>query len=101
MRFMVERDEPGRPLALMAVVIDDAVCLIRLAVACSHEARAALHDHVVQILIEQGVRYLLVEGVGPFGALGFPPEVQHYHHLLGCELRHLLARAARRRVTSI
>ena len=37
MTLMVARDQLGRPLALPAVVIDDAVCVIRLAPASSRE----------------------------------------------------------------
>ena len=95
MTLMVARDELGHPLALAAVVIDDAVCVIRLAPASSREARWALHDHLVQILIARGVRYLLGEGGGPFGALGFDTNVHHYQHLLGYELRHLRPRTSR------
>jgi hypothetical protein len=96
MTLMVARDEMGHALALAAVVIDDAVCVIRLAPASSREARWALHDHLVQILIARGVRYLLGEGGGPFGALGFDTNVHHYQHLLGYELRHLKPRTGRR-----
>lgn len=87
--LLAARDRLGRPLAAIAAVIDDAVCLIRVAVACSHDARWALHDHLVRMLIAQRVRYLLAEGGGPFGALGLDPNVHHYQHLLGYELRHL------------
>jgi hypothetical protein len=86
---MVARDEHGRPLAYAAAIIDDTVCLIGSALATCHEARWALHDHLVRILIARRVRYLLAEGGGPFGALGFAVNVQHYQHLLGYELRHL------------
>jgi hypothetical protein len=86
----VARDEHGRPLAVAAAVIDDMVCLIELAVATSHEARWALHDYLVRILIARRVRYLLSEGGGLFGALGFTNNVQHYQHLLGYELRHVI-----------
>ena len=65
--LMVARDQSGRPLAVTAVVIDDTVCLIELAVASSHEARWALHDHLVQMLIGRGVTYLLADGGGRFG----------------------------------
>jgi hypothetical protein len=90
--LMVARDKRGRPQALAGVVIDDSVCLIVLAVAISHEARWALHDHLVRTLIARRVRYLVAEGGGPFGALGFTANVQHYQHLLGYELRHLIPR---------
>ena len=98
MTLVVARDRLGRPLALMAAVIDDAVCLIRLAVASSYEARWALHDHLVRIVIARGVKYLLGEGGGPFGALGFDANLLHYQHLLGYELRHLRPRTTRRRL---
>jgi hypothetical protein len=88
--LMVARDKCGRPLALAGVVIDDSVCLIVFAVAISHEARWALHDHLVRTLIARRGRYLLAAGGGPFGALGFTANVQHYQHLLGYELRHLI-----------
>lgn len=87
-------DQHGRPLAFAAAVIDDTVCLIRWARATCHEARWALHDHLVRILIARGVRYLLAEGGGPFGAVGFATTVQHYQHLLGYELRHLIPATA-------
>jgi hypothetical protein len=87
--LLVARDAHGRPLAMVGVVIDDMVCLIRFSVAGNHDARWALHDYLVQILIGRGVSYLVAEGGGPFGALGFSPGVQHYQHLLGYELRHL------------
>jgi hypothetical protein len=32
----------------------------------------------------------LGEGDGPLGALGYAPQVHHYQHLLGYELRHLV-----------
>ncbi len=85
----VARDEQGRPLAMAAVLIDDEVCLIKFAAATSHEARWALHDHIVRELIGRRVRYLMADGGGPFGALGFTSNVQHYQHLLGYELRHV------------
>jgi hypothetical protein len=88
--LMAARGKCGRPLALAGVVIDDSVCLIVFAVAISHEARWALHDHLVRTLIARRARYLLAEGRGPFGALGFTANVQHYQHLLGYELRHLI-----------
>jgi hypothetical protein len=92
--LLVARDEPGRPLAVAAAVIDDAVCLIEVALASSHEARWALHDYLVRILIARDVRYLLAEGNGPFGALGFAADLHHYQHLLGYQLRHLVPRTA-------
>jgi len=94
--FTVARDEHGRPLAIAAVVIDDMVCLINRAVATSHEARWVLHDHLVRLLIGRRVRYLLAEGGGAFGALGFETNVQNYQHLLGYELRHVIPAATGR-----
>jgi hypothetical protein len=96
MTLVVARDRSGRPLALAGAVIDDSVCLIRLAVASSHDARWALHDHLVRILIARGVKYLLGDGGGPFGALGLDANMHHYQHLLGYELRHLKPRTRRR-----
>lgn len=99
---MVARDERGAPLAIIAAVIDDMVCLMRVALATSHHARWALHDNLVRTLVDRGVRYLLAEGGGPFGAVGFATGVHHYQHLLGYELRHLIpsAEAASRRLTA-
>lgn len=94
----VARDEHGRPLAMVAAVIDETVCLIKHAVAVTHEARWALHNHLVRVLIARQVRYLLADGGGPFGALGFAANVRHYQHLLGYELRHVIL-AGRRRTT--
>jgi hypothetical protein len=90
--LFVARDRNGDPLAVAGVVVDEMVGLIRFAMASSHEARWALHDHIVRRLIDQHVRYLVAEGGGAFGALGFSAPVQHYQHLLGYELRHLNAR---------
>jgi hypothetical protein len=87
---LIARDRKGEPLAIAAVVIDRDVCLIQFAVASSHEARWALHDHLVGILIGRGAKYLLAEGGGPFGALGFAAELHHYQHLLGYQLLHLV-----------
>lgn len=92
--FAVARDGRGAPLAIILAEIDERVCLIHSAVASNHEARWALHDHLVQFLIARGVKYLLCEGGGPFGAVGFAPEVHHYQRLLGYELRHLVPRGA-------
>jgi len=86
----VARDPRGAPLALVAAAIDERICLIHAAVASNHEARWALHDHLVRFLIARGVKYLLCEGGGPFGALGFPPEIHHYQRLLGYEIRHVV-----------
>lgn len=87
---VVARDEDGRPVAIMTCVIDEVVCVITAAVAISREPRWALHDHLVRLLITRRVRYLLGDGEGPFGALGFTRSVQHYQHLLGYELRHVV-----------
>jgi hypothetical protein len=92
----VALDRSGEPLAISAVLMDDMVCLITFAVACNHDARWALHDHIVRTLIDRRVRYLVAEGGGAFGALGLSSSVQHYQHLLGYELRHLRPRMARR-----
>jgi hypothetical protein len=90
MTVAVARDQSGDTSGILAAIIDDSVCLISVAVAISHEARWALHDHLVRILIARRVRYLLAEGGGSFGALGFSKNVQHYQHLLGYELRHMI-----------
>jgi len=92
---LVARDAEGIPLAVTAVLIDDEVSLIRLAVASSHEARWSLHHHLVLNLIDRGVKYLLSEGEGPFGALGFTPDVQYYQRRLGYDLCHIIPRSAR------
>jgi hypothetical protein len=86
----VARSPSGRPLAMIAAVIDDTVCLIKVAVASSYDARWALHDHLVRMLIARGASYLVVEGGGPFGALGLTDQEQYYQRLLGYELRHLV-----------
>jgi hypothetical protein len=88
---LVARNELGNPLAYSGVVIDEVVCLMAHAGAISHEARWALHDYLVQILIARGVRYLIASDGGLFGALGYPANVQQYQHLLGYELRHVSA----------
>lgn len=88
--LMVARDKRGTPVAWTGVVLDESVCLITLAGATSHEARWALHDYLVRVLIARRTRYLLASGGGPFGALGYAASVQHYQHLLGYELRHLV-----------
>jgi hypothetical protein len=92
----VARDADGQPLAMAAALIDDTVCLIKHAVATSHEARWALHDYIVRLLIAREVRYLLADGGGTFGVLGFASNLQHYQHLLGYELRHVIPVGARR-----
>ena len=96
MTLVIARDRSGCPLAITAAVIDDAVCLMLVAVASSHDGRWALHDYLVRALIARGVRYLLAEGGGPFGALGFDANVQQYQRLLGYEVRHLTPRTSRR-----
>ncbi len=93
---VIARDDGGRPLAMAAALIDESVCLIKHAVATSHEARWALHDYLVRFLIARRVRCLLVDGGGPFGALGAGRNVQHYQHLLGYELRHVIPVRGRR-----
>jgi hypothetical protein len=101
MTVMVARDQNRVALAILAATIDDSVCAIDFAMATCHEARWALHDHLVRILIARRVRCLLSADEGPFGALGYPSNVQHYQHLLGYELRHVIParahRVARRR----
>lgn len=96
MTLFMARDRLGCPLAIIGAVIDDDVCVIRLALASSHDARWALHDHLVRTLIARGVSYVLGEGGGPFGALGFDSNIHHYQHLLGYELRHLRPHTPRR-----
>jgi hypothetical protein len=86
-------DPNGEPLALAGIVVDEMVGLILFAMASSHEARWALHDHIVRTLIDRQVQYLVAEGGGAFGALGYSPSVQRYQHLHGYELRHLKPRA--------
>jgi hypothetical protein len=90
MTLMVARDQSDRPLAVIAAVIDDIVCLIEVAVASNYEARWALHHHLVRMLIDRGVTHLLATGGGRFGALGFTENEQYYQHLLGYELHHLI-----------
>lgn len=101
MTVMVVRAHEDRALAVLAATVDDSVCGIGFAMATCHEARWALHDHMVRALIARRVRYVLAGGHGPFGALAYSPNVQHYQHLLGYELRHVIPvpahRAARRR----
>ena len=89
MTLLAAYDRAGRPLAVAAAVIDDTVCLLQWSISSSHEARWALHDHLVDVLIARGVRYLVASGGGAFGALGLGASLQHYQHLLGYELRHL------------
>jgi hypothetical protein len=93
---MVARDSDQRARAVMAMLIDDTICVVRVSLASRHDARWALHDHLVATLIARRVRYLLVDGTGPFGALGYSRQVQHYQRLLGYELRHLIPRPEQR-----
>lgn len=88
----VALDPNGDPLAVAGIVVDEMVGLISFAMASSHEARWALHDHIVRTLIDRGVRYLVAEGGGAFGALGYAPSLQRYQHLHGYELRHFKPR---------
>jgi hypothetical protein len=90
MTVMVARDQDGAALAVLAATIDDSVCAIGFAMATCHEARWALHDHLVRILIARRVRCLLSADEGPFGALGYSTNVQYYQHLLGYQLRHVI-----------
>jgi hypothetical protein len=95
MTVMVARDQDGGASAVLAATIDDSVCAIGFAMATCHEARWALHDHLVRILIARRVRYLLTADEGLFGALGYPTNVQHYQRLLGYEVRHLIPARSR------
>jgi hypothetical protein len=103
----VARDSEGQLVAIVTAVIDDSVCLITQAVATRHDARWALHDYLVRMLIARRVRYLLSNGGGAFGALGFTKNIQDYQHLLGYELRHVIPLRAhhtarkRRRLASL
>jgi hypothetical protein len=93
---MVARDRCGTPVGAMAIVIDDQVALIRLAVAGRHDARWALHDYLVRVLIDRGVRYLLAADGGPFGALGLDPNIQYFQQLLGYDVCHIAPRTRHR-----
>lgn len=86
----VARNEQGRPLGMAELIIDDTVCLIKHAMATTHDARWALHDFIVRTLIAQRVRCLMTDGGGLFGALRFTSNVRHFQHLLGYELRHVV-----------
>lgn len=94
--LIVARATTGRPLAMAGMLIDHTVCLLQFAFAKDDHARWILHDYLVRMLIERRVSYLVASGGGPFGALGFPPGIQHYQHLLGYELRHLVPGRTRR-----
>ena len=100
--LLVARDREDRPRAVLVAVIDKTVCLWKWATSNSHEARWALHHHLVSLLIDRGVQYLVSSGEGPFGALGFTTNVQRYQHLVGYELRHVSpARTVRRRERAV
>lgn len=86
---MTARDQDGDVLALLAATIDDSVCAIHFAMAIRHEARWALHGHLVLNLIARRVRYLVAADEGLFGALGYSTNIRRYQHLLGYELRHI------------
>jgi hypothetical protein len=94
--LFLARDRAGNALAVLAAVIDDEMCLIRYAVSSSHEARWALHHHLVLTLISRRVRYLMAAPDGPFGALGLSLNEQYYQHLLGYDLCHIRTVATRR-----
>ena len=94
---MVARARAACSLAVLAATIDNSVFVTGFAMATCHEARWALHDHLVRILIARRVPYLLAEGDGPFGALAFAKNVQHYQHLLVYELRHVIPVGTRRK----
>ncbi len=85
----IARASDASPLAVAAVVIDDEMCLIRATVASNHEARWALHHHLVRTLIGRRVRFLVSALEGTFGALGLEPALQYYQHLLGYDLCHI------------
>jgi hypothetical protein len=87
--LFLARDRAGGSLAVLAVVMDENVCLIRYAVSSSHEARWALHHHLVLTLIDRRVSYLMAASDGPFGALGLSRNEQYYQHLLGYDLCHI------------
>jgi hypothetical protein len=87
--LFLARDRAGGPLAVLAVVIDKNACLVRYAVSSSHEARWALHYHLVLSLIDRRVSYLMADSDGPFGALGLSRNEQYYQHLLGYDLCHI------------
>lgn len=95
MTVMVAYDQAGDALAVLAAAIDDSVCAIGFAVATCHQARWALHDHLVRTLIARRVRYVLAADEGLFGALGYSSSVQHHQHLLGYELRHVIPEGTR------
>jgi hypothetical protein len=94
----VARSRDGEPLAVVVVVIDDEMCLLHVAVASNHDARWALHQHLVRTLIGRQARYLLSAPEGSFGALALAPDVQYYQHLLGYDLYHVRPRLGRRRL---
>jgi hypothetical protein len=51
----------------------------------------------VEILIDRGVQYLVGHASGPFGALGEPPHIQYYQHLLGYQVCNINPQSIRRR----
>ena len=63
----VARDQGDRHLAVIAVVIDEMVCLMKVAVASDHDARWALHDRLVRTSIDCSVGYLVVDGADRSG----------------------------------
>jgi hypothetical protein len=89
---LVARDRAGSAVAVSAAVIDAEITVIVLAVACSHEARWAIHDYLVRSLIATHVTYLIAADGRPFGALGLPPDVQYFQRLLGYEVCHVRPR---------
>ena len=86
---MAARDQDGNMLALVGATIDESVCAIHFAMATRHEARWALHNHLVRDLIARRVRYVLAADNGLLGALAYSTNIRHYQHLLGYELRHI------------
>lgn len=87
--LLVARDISGVPLAVAAMLVDDDVSVIRLAVASNHDARWALHHYIVRTLIAHGVTHVLADGGGTFGVLGLASEVQYYQRLQGYEVHHV------------
>jgi hypothetical protein len=93
--LLVAHDSAGVPVAAAAMLVDDEVSVIRLAVASSHDARWALHQYIVRALIADGVTHVLSDGGGTFGVLGLAREVQYYQRLHGYELHHIRRRTFR------
>jgi len=96
----VARGPAGEPLGVVAGVIDEQVCLLRTALATTHEARWALHQHLVRELIDRRVRYLISHDDGPFGALALDPSLHYYQQLLGYQVCHIRPVGPRRRARS-